>query len=193
MWFLLYLTRYPLADNPEVRHAPNRGPASSGVINNDGGLDKPTTAGAGTSEENKKDLDQDPERTMDTRNLECSVNYEGGGLKLGSGSETSDEHEPTIKPVRVWKPKHPTPIPDQGSDDGIEMNQSVQPNSELFSMDNINLSVSQDSLSSFKQKTAETEHDDEDSDAGMDNTQEEDTCDSNVAELYLQLDMGISM
>ena len=40
----------PLADNPEAKHAPTPGPASSGTINNVGGLDKPTTSGAGTSE-----------------------------------------------------------------------------------------------------------------------------------------------
>ena len=61
----------------------------------------------------------------------------------------------------------------------------------------MHLSVSQDSLSSFKQKIAKTEHDDnEDSDADMDNAQDEDACVSNVAEITardLQLNMGISM
>ena len=130
--------------------------------------------------------------------MDYSVSDEGGGgLKSGSGSETSDEPEPTITTVGVGKHKPPTPIPDQASDDGIEMDQSVQPNSELFSVDNMNISVSKDSLSSFKQKRAETEHEDnEDSDADMDNTQDEDSCVSNVAEITagdLQLGMGISM
>ena len=119
----------------------------------------------------------------------------GGGLKSGSGSETSDEPEPTITVVGVGQPMPPTPISDQGSDDGIEMDQSVQPNSELFSVENMNISVSKDSLSSFKQKTVETNHEDnEDSDADMDNTQ--DSCVSNVDEITagdVQLDMGISM
>ena len=129
---------------------------------------------------------------MDTRNLDYSVSDEGGG----SGSETSDEPEPTITEVGVGKHNPPTSIPDQGSDDGIEMDQSDQPNSELFSVDNMNISVSKDTLSSFKQKTADTEHEDnEDSDADMDNTQDEDSCVSNVAEITagdLQLGMGIS-
>ena len=151
----------PLTDNPEAKQAPTPGPASSGTLNNVGGLDKPTTSAAGTSEENRKDLDQDVERIMDTINLDCSVSDEGGGgLKSGSGSETSDEPEPTITAFGVGKHKPPTPIPDQGSDDGIELDQSVQLNSELFSVDNMNISVSKDSLSSFKQKTTDTEHED---------------------------------
>ena len=32
---------------------------------------------------------------MDTSNLDCSVSDEGGGLKSGSGSATSDESGPT--------------------------------------------------------------------------------------------------
>ena len=60
----------------------------------------------------------------------------------------------------------------------------------------MNISVSKDSLSFFKQKTADTEHEDnEDSDADMNNTQDEDSCVSNVAEITagdLQLGMGIS-
>ena len=69
---------------------------------------------------------------MDTINLDCSVSNEGGGgLKSGSGSETSDESEQTITAVGVGKHKPPTHIPDQGSDDGIEMDQSVQPNSDF--------------------------------------------------------------
>ena len=111
----------PLTDNPEAKQAPTLGPASSGTVNNVGGLDNPTS-GAGTSEENRKDLDQDVERTMDTINLDCSVSDEGGGgLKSGSGSETSDEPEPTITAVGVGNHMPPTPIPDQGSDDRIEM------------------------------------------------------------------------
>ena len=182
----------PLTYNPEVKQATTPGPASSGTVNNVGGLDNPTTSGAGTSDENRKDLDQDVERTMDTRNLDYSVSDEGGG----SGSETSDEPEPTITEVGVGKPNPPTSIPDQGSDDGIEMDQSDQPNCELFSVDNMNISVYKDSLSFFKQKTADTEHEDnEDSDADMDNTQDEDSCVSNVAEITagdLQPGMGIS-
>ena len=95
-------------------------------MNNVGGLDKPITSGAGTREENRKDLDQNAERTMDTMHLDCGVSDEGGGgLKSRSGSKTSNEPEPTITAIGVWKPKPPTPIPDQGSDDGIEMDQSV--------------------------------------------------------------------
>ena len=182
MWFLLYRTRY---HSSQAKQAPTPGPASSGTVNNVGGLDKPTTPGTGRSVENRNDIDQDVERTMDTIHLDCSVSDErGGGLKSGFGLETSDEPEPTITAVWVVKSKPPTPIPDQGSDDGIEMDQSVQPNSELFPMDNRNISVSQDSQSSFKQKTAETEHEDnKDSDADMDNTQEEDSCVSNVDDI----------
>ena len=69
----------PLTYNPMVKQAPTPGPASSGTVNNVGGLDNPTTSGAGTSDENRKDLDQDVERTMDTRNLDYSVSHEGGG------------------------------------------------------------------------------------------------------------------
>ena len=74
-------------------------------------------------------------------NLDYNVNNEGGGdLKSRSGSETSDIPEQTITAVGVGKPKPPTPMPDQGSDDGIKMDQNVQPNSELFSVDKMNIS-----------------------------------------------------
>ena len=131
MWFLLYLRRHhPSHTTRGLNRRQPLGPASSGTVNNVGGLDNPTTSGSGTSDENRKDLDQDVERTMDTRNLDYSVSDEGGGgLKSGSGSETSDELEPTITEVGEGKHKPPTSIPDQGSDDGIEMDQSVQPNS----------------------------------------------------------------
>ena len=188
----------PFADNPEAKQVPTPGPASSGTVNNVGGLDKPTTSGAGTSEENRKDLDHDAERTMDTINLDCSVSDEGrGGLKSGSGSETSDEPEPTITAVGMEKPKPPTPIPDQGSDNKIKIDQNEKLNSDFFSINNMNIYISQDSQSSFKQKTAETEHvDNEDSEADMHNTQDDDSYVSNMAEITtgdLQLNINISM
>ena len=75
----------------------------------------------------------------------------------------------------MWKPKPRTPIPDEGSNDRFEMDQCVKPNPEFISMDNMNVSVSQDSLS---QITAETELD-----MDMDDTQSESTCVSNVSHI----------
>ena len=66
---------------------------------------------------------------------------------IKSGSGTSDEPESMITSVGEGKPTHPTLRPDQGSDNGLEMDQGVQPKPELLTIDNINLSVSHDSLS----------------------------------------------
>ena len=80
--------------------------------------------------------------------------------------------------------------------DALGMDQSVHPNLEFISIDDMN-SVYQDLLSSSKPITAETIHDDdEDSDVDMDDTQFKSSCVSSVSEFTaedFQWHMGVFM